>query len=131
MGAVSKRVDDAGLDVALGQGFGAVSWALGLAEVLAPNAILDWLGVDRRMAPLVRAYGLREIGAGTALLARPAGAAFMWARVAGDALDLLTLGAALKGRSTRPDRVTLALGVIGAITLLDVLASARLTRDAA
>ena len=95
---------------------------------MTPHALLGWLGVDKRLAPLVRAFGLREIGAGVGILQNPVGPQFMWARVAGDALDLLTLGAALKGRSKRPDRVTLAIGVIGAITLADLLMSARLTQ---
>ncbi len=107
----------------LAAGFGWVSWGLGLAELLTPRALLGWLGVDRRMAPLVRLFGLRETG----ILQNPLGPQFMWARVAGDALDLLALGSALKGATGKPERVRLALGVIGAITLADIALSTHLS----
>ena len=115
-------------DATVSSGFGAFSWALGLAEVFTPHALLGWMGVDKRMAPLVRAYGMREIGAGVAILQNPIGPQFLWSRVAGDALDLATLFFALKGRSRRPDRVTIALGVVAAITVADLLMSARLSQ---
>jgi hypothetical protein len=117
-------------DATASSGFGAVSWSLGLAELVAPEAILDWLGVDPKMAPLVRAFGLREIASGIGILQNPMGSGFMWARVAGDALDLMALAAAFRG-SARQDRIKLALGVIGGITLLDILMSARLQQISA
>lgn len=119
------------ITASVSSGFGVLSWALGLAEVFTPHALLDWLGADRKLAPLVRAYGLREIGAGVGVLQNPIGPQFLWARVAGDALDIATLALALRGRSRRPDRVALALGVVGAITVADILMSARLTELAA
>ncbi len=116
------------VEASVGFGFGLVSWGLGLAELFTPHALLGWLGVDKRMAPLIRAAGLREIGTGVAILQNPVGPQFMGARVVGDALDLLVLGAVLRSRSKQPDRVNLAIGIIGAITLADIFMSARLTQ---
>lgn len=107
---------------------GWFSWSLGLAELFTPHALLGWLGVDKRLAPLVRAAGLREISAGVCILQNPVGPQFMWGRVAGDALDLLTLGLALRSRTARPGRVVTALGIVGAVTLADIAMAARLTQ---
>lgn len=119
------------LDGTIAGSFGWLSWGLGLVELFAPKMLLDWLGADEDLAPLVRGYGLREIAAGVGILQNPVGPQFLWARVAGDALDIATLAAALKGRSKRPGRVAIALGVVGAITALDILMSARLTQISA
>jgi hypothetical protein len=115
-------------DSTLASGFGWLSWGLGLAELFAPKTLARWLGLSGGAAPVIRGYGLREIGAGVGILQNPVGPQFMWARVAGDLLDLASLGAALKGKTTRPQRVGIALGVVGAITVLDVIMSARLTQ---
>jgi hypothetical protein len=111
-------------------GFGWVSWALGLTELFAPRVLLDLLGVDEEAAPIVRGFGLREIASGVAILQNPIGPPFLWARVVGDVLDLAALGVAMK-KSKRPERVGLALGVVGAITLMDILMSLRLTQISA
>ena len=115
-------------DATASSGFGVLSWALGLAELFLPHQLLEWMGVDPRLAPVLRGFGLREIAAGVGILQNPVGPQFLWSRVAGDALDLLVLGLAFRSRSRRPARVDLAIGVVGAITVLDILMSARLTQ---
>ncbi len=115
-------------DSTIASGFGWLSWGLGLTELFASKAVARWLGLGREARPVIQGYGLREIGAGVGILQNPVGPQFMWARVAGDLLDLATLGATLKGKTTKPQRVGLALGVVGAITVMDLIMSARLTR---
>jgi hypothetical protein len=72
-------------------GLGWFSLALGAVEVLMPRQVARAAGVDG-MAHAVRAYGVREIVTGVGLLVARRKAPWMWARVAGDALDLATLG---------------------------------------
>lgn len=115
-------------DATASSGFGALSWVVGLAELFTPHQLLGWMGVDKRMAPLLRGFGLREIGTGVGILQNPMGPQYLWARVAGDALDLAVLACALRPRSRKPERVDLALAVVGAITVVDILMSARLTQ---
>jgi hypothetical protein len=52
-----------------------------------------------------RLYGLREIGVGVAILAQPTSSAWLWARVAGDVLDLATLGIGEKEQPSHEDRL--------------------------
>jgi len=118
------------LDGTVSGSFGWLSWGLGLAELFTPHMLLDWLGVDEEAAPIVRGYGLREIAAGVGILQNPVGPQFLWARVLGDVLDIATLGVALK-KSKKPERVGLALGIVGAITLMDIAMSLRLTQISA
>jgi hypothetical protein len=62
-----------------------------------------------------------------ALFSDPTKSSALWARVAGDALDI-----AMLSRLNRPDNpkrgnVKLALGVVLAVTVLDVVAAVRMT----
>jgi hypothetical protein len=109
---------DAGL--ALAEGLGWFSVGLGLAELLAPRPLAAWLGMGER-AGLVRAYGAREIATGAAiLLARGDPTPWIWARVAGDGLDIATLAAGLSGDNPRRGNVGVALAAVGGVTALDV-----------
>src|ERR1700712_14640 len=68
---------------------GYFSIGLGLAEALAPNTMGHITGV--RQKGLVQAYGIREIVCGIGILSSNRPTEWMWARVAGDTLDLATL----------------------------------------
>jgi hypothetical protein len=99
---------------------GLFSIGLGLAEVLAPRQMADRTGV--RYPGLIRAFGLREIATGLAILAdrRPAG--WLWGRVAGDALDLAALGAAYaEGNPDDRRKAAVAAAAVLGVTALDVL----------
>jgi uncharacterized membrane protein len=95
---------------------GWFSIGLGLAEVLAPRALGRAIGVGYapRKGITFRAFGLREIAAGLGILSRRRPAAWMWARFAGDLLDLASLSAALGTRRRGQDRARIA-GAIGAV----------------
>ncbi len=106
----------------IARGLGWFSVALGLAELIAPDTLGRFLGTRR--AGLLRTYGLRELAAGIGLLSteklnalRP----FLWSRVAGDAVDLASLGVAGVRGDQRRNVVLATLAVLG-VTGLDVLA---------
>ena len=106
--------------LALAEGLGWFSVGLGLAELLAPRALAAWLGMEER-AGLIRAYGAREMATGAAiLLSRGDPAPWVWARVAGDGLDLATLAAGLASDNPRRGNVGIALAAVGGVTALDV-----------
>src|SRR5215212_7379367 len=76
------------------RGLGWFSIGLGLAEVLAPASMARMTGMQGYEAAL-RLFGLREMASGIGILAGPGPAAgWLWARVAGDALDLGLIGVA-------------------------------------
>ena len=106
---------------ALIKALSAASFGLGLSEALMPRRLAVLAGVDdsRRATRIIRALGFRECASGAALVAGPP--KLVWTRVAGDALDLGLLLAALKGRIGRRRRrcATAAVAIAG-ITALDV-----------
>lgn len=106
---------------------GYFSLGLGLAEVAAGGALAEWLGMDER-ALLLRLYGIREIGVGAGILTQPgARATWVWARVAGDALDLLTLATGLRPDNPKRGNVATAMMTVGGVTAVDILCAAALT----
>lgn len=107
---------------------GWLSLGLGAAEVAAPRALARVLGTRPRPALTRTAYGLREIAVGAGILASRNPRPWVWARVAGDALDLLTLAAIRGNRHARPGTVALALGSVAAVTALDLRTALALGR---
>jgi hypothetical protein len=102
----------------LARALGWFSIGLGLTELLAPRALTRWLGMEGSEA-LVRAYGMREIGAGIMTLSPDKGLGLQ-SRVAGDALDIATLLPALRGDNPKRDNVAIALAMVVGVTLLDI-----------
>lgn len=113
----------------IADGLGWFSVALGLAEVAAPRAVARVVGLDdsggRRA--LLRAYGLREIAAGIGLLSGKRPAAWLWGRVAGDLVDLATLGAAARDGNTQSGRLATATAAVLGVTALDVYCARKLS----
>jgi hypothetical protein len=113
----------------LARGLGWFSIGLGLAEFLAPQAMARLTGVPHPR--LLQLYGLREIAAGIGIFSNPRPAGWLWARVAGDALDLATLGAAMaeddgEGRT----KAWIAAAAVAGVTALDLMCAAELTTAA-
>jgi hypothetical protein len=106
---------------------GWFSVGLGAVELLAPRLITRTLGTGDRPTLVRTAYGLREIGTGIGLLTTTNPAPFLWARIAGDAVDLATLGAAHSRANQKRAMVGVAAAAVGAITVLDVLFAGRFT----
>lgn len=104
----------------LGRGLGWFSIGLGLTELLAPKVLTRWLGVEGNEG-LVRAYGAREIASGIMCLSvnNDYGA---YSRVAGDMLDLASLGAAYRDDNPKKGNVGIAIAAVAGITLIDAIA---------
>lgn len=98
---------------------GWFSVALGLAELAAPRALASAAGVPDTRAEAVRGAGLREVGVGLALLNTPHPAPWLWARVAGDVVDIASVLPALGGR--RPARAALSLAALAGVAALDLV----------
>lgn len=119
-----------------GQGMArALGWAsLGLAipQLVAPRKVLRLAGMHpgTGSASVVRLVGVRELGAAAALLSKPKQGAWLWARVAGDAVDLALLGRALRRAGNKGRRLTPAAAAVLGITALDVVAGVQRTRAA-
>jgi hypothetical protein len=109
----------------LARGLGWFSIALGAAEVLAPGRLARALGMEDREG-VIRAYGLREIATGVAILSSDDPAPWVWARVAGDALDMATLAPGLDADNPRRGNVCLALTAVAGVGALDVICGRRL-----
>ncbi len=92
--------------------------ALGLAEVLAPRAMSRMLGM-RGAEAWIRACGVREIATGIGNLTVRDATPWMWARVAGDAIDLATIAAGFSGRGSKAARVMAGASVAG-VTMADI-----------
>ncbi len=116
----------------LAKGLGWFSVGLGVPQVLAPGRMNRLIGVDdsRQNRAVMRAMGVRELAGAPGILDRPRPAGFLFARVAGDALDLAVLGAALRARGNVPARVAAAMAAVAGVTVLDVIASAKTSRSA-
>lgn len=132
----------------LARALGWFSIGLGVAELVAPRALGRMIGLGgtvpeplrsrmpRRAlraidggdhAATLRLFGLREIGTGMGVLSRQRPANWLWARVAGDVLDLGFLGAAARQRGADPVRLATAALAVAGVTALDVLCGQRLT----
>jgi uncharacterized membrane protein len=112
----------------MARGLGVVSLALGLAGVLAPREMSALAGLRRKHRRLVQTVGARELGHALAILAVPEPTVGVWSRVAGDVLDLSTLGAAYSDPRVNQRRLTTALLVVMGITAADVLVGRQLNR---
>ena len=117
-----------GNDTRIARGLGWFSIALGAAEIFAPRALSRFIGVPEHRA-LLRVLGFREIASGMAILAQRRPSPGLWSRVAGDAMDLALLGAALKSNTATRGRIAGATAAVVGVTALDVLCSERMRRE--
>lgn len=100
---------------------------LGLWGLLAPHSVNRFLGV-RASATTTRAlFGAREFATGMVLAADPTKSSALWARVAGDVFDILVLRRLSRRENPKSGNARLAMGVVLAITALDVVAAVRMT----
>lgn len=107
----------------LTRGLGWFSLALGAAELVAPEAVANLVGIRNVKNPaMIRLFGVREMAAGFGLLRSSDPTPWMWARVAGDLMDLAALGASGGGDADRDRLVASALAVVG-VMVLDIYAS--------
>lgn len=108
----------------LANALGWFSIGLGAVETAAPGAVARFLGIPRRDRA-IRSMGMREITAGIGILTKERPAKWMWARVAGDMIDLAMLGLAVPA-SQRRDRIAISAALVGGILAMDVYCARRL-----
>jgi hypothetical protein len=103
---------------------GVFSLALGFAEVVAPRALARALG-RKGSEGWIRACGVREIATGIGILASRDAAPWLWGRVAGDAVDLATLGAGFRGGNK--GALAFAAASVAGVTMADAATAQVLT----
>ena len=115
-------------DTSLSKFLGWFSIGLGLFEILGGRSLARTLGIPKD-AILLRGYGVREAGVGVAILNDPEKPGWIWARVAGDAMDLATLAIALRPPNGKRANVEIAMAAVAGVTALDIICAARLSRS--
>ncbi|MDG3003185.1 hypothetical protein [Paludisphaera mucosa] len=112
-------------EMKVARGLGWFSIGLGVVEVVAGRQLGRALGMEDK-SWLLRAFGVREIAAGVAILKMDQPRAGVWARVAGDALDLAALGSGFTPDNPRKANLAAATAVVAGITWLDYWCAKRL-----
>ena len=118
-------------DERLSKALGWFSIGLGLAQITAPRQLADMIGIenDGGSVRLMRALGAREIASGVGILAQPRTPQWLWARVAGDVMDLALLGAAMRADGNQRKRILAATAAVAGVAALDAFTGARLRQD--
>jgi len=112
------RPDSSGLTRFLGW----FSIGLGVSEILAPGVIARIAGTGKRKN-VIRSYGVREVAAGVGILTNPRPTKWLWARVAGDVVDLTSI---VRGsRENRRGATAGALAAVAGVTALDIICAQR------
>lgn len=111
----------------LGRGLGWFSIGLGIAALAAPSTTARLVGHTGR-GGIVSLVGLRELGTGAGILASRNPAPWLWARVAGDVMDIALLATGLRAGNPARGRTAIATTAVAGISALDVFASWQQTR---
>ena len=118
-------------DSTLTRSFGALSAALGVGPTLVPGPVARLIGLDPRPRNLavLRLVGVRELAVAAGLFLAPS-PALLWARVAGDLMDVPMAVVSAVGKSgRRRTRAWATVGVLAAITAADLAAALRPPAD--
>jgi uncharacterized membrane protein len=113
----------------LANGLGWFSIGLGLAELATPSFVANLIGVteDSKTRKVLRFYGARELAAGFGILSQSNPSGWLWARVAGDVLDISSLcRAIIDDDNDRGRGIAIAAALIG-VTLADVYCARQLS----
>ena len=114
----------------LARGMGWVSVLSGIAALLAPRTVGSGAGLGSNNHGAVRSIGLRKLATGVGILTSSNPAPWLWARTAGDVVDLALLAGALRpGNPGRSKAAFSFIALTGALAL-DALAASHLTRHA-
>jgi uncharacterized membrane protein len=118
----------------LARGLGWFSIGLGLTQCATGRKFVGLIGAQPTgdNARLVRLIGLRELACGIGILTKSWPTNWLWGRVAGDAMDLTLLSAALSSKSARHrDWLIAATMAVLGVTVLDLSSAVRLSRQPA
>jgi hypothetical protein len=109
----------------LADGLGWFSIGLGLAEMASPSSVARLIGIpdEARTRTTLRAFGAREIVSGIGILSSNPHSGWLWARVAGDVLDLGALALARRRTDTDDMKVATAMASIAGVMVADIAAA--------
>ena len=113
----------------LATGLGWFSIGLGVAEIATPNLVANLIGVtdDSKTRKVLRFYGARELAAGFGILSQSSPSGWLWARVAGDVVDISSLCKAMTADDNDVGKgIATAAALIG-VTLADVYCAKQLS----
>ncbi|MBA3394553.1 MAG: SRPBCC family protein [Deltaproteobacteria bacterium] len=129
IGIQTKRKESASLPL-LATGLGWLSIGLGVAKIAAPRVLSSVIGVQDTSSTrtLLRACGARELAVGIGILTGPRRPLPLWGRVVGDAIDLATLGIAMRDERNGRGRLFGSLMSVLGVTALDVVAAIKASR---
>ena len=115
----------------IGRAVGAASLAAGIADMILGPRLGRGIGAGAQMGGrLFRIAAAREIATGVAGLIAPASAGPIRWRLAGDMFDLAALGYIAAPGNPKRKTAFLAIGVVAAVAVADLLAARRLARNA-
>lgn len=128
---VRVRRDANGRTGDLANGLGWLSLALGSAASATPRRVAHMIGLpdDRETCDVIRAVGIRELASGAGILARERPTGWLWARVAGDVMDLALIGSAFRRDDVNGGRLSTAAGAVAGITAMDLLVARAMRRE--
>jgi hypothetical protein len=112
----------------IADGMGWFSLGLGTPQLLAPSLVNHLAGIrdDGRSRAAQRLVGVRELAAAAGILGMRRRRPWLWARVAGDAMDLTLLGEAWARKRASGARLLAATASVAGVTILDLLAATEL-----
>jgi len=108
----------------MARGLGWFSIGLGATQIIAPRRLSRLIGVSDQDW-LMRFLGVREIASGIGILRANNPAPGLWARVAGDTMDLALLGMAFTLCDSDRRRLAGATLAVAGVTAADAWCSAR------
>jgi uncharacterized membrane protein len=117
-------------DRRIARGLGWFSLGLGIPQVLMPGRVNKLAGLENTLfkRQLMRMMGLREITAGIGIFgSQPKPAEWLWARSAGDVVDLMLLQSAFRNPANRKGRLLFATANVIGITAADIVQARRHT----
>ena len=133
-GAGRAEIPDGGrgsrADEKMTTALGWFSVGLGLTRLLCPRELSRLIGVPERTG-LMRACGIRELATGVGILTQERPAAWLWARVAGDVMDVALLARAMRSDKADPGRVAAAMAAVVGVGAAGVIAGQQLGADGA
>ena len=108
------------------RGLGWLSIGLGVAELVTARPLARSVGLRGRGA-VVAGYGIREVATGVGLLNTDRPAPWLWARVAGDVLDVVSLVVGARRHPRHSRGASIALAAVAGVTLVDLVCARRLS----
>jgi hypothetical protein len=111
----------------LSMNLGINAIGLGIWGTLFPSHVKKTFGI-RAPEPVVQAvFGARELWSGYSLAGDPTKTEVLWARVAGDVFDIVALKSLDNADNPKRGNARAALGVVLAVTALDLIAAVRMS----